>query len=263
MPTPVTEAPKAEAVKAMPVMKVGEVPAPVVETATEIQPEKNELAEKQKAEAEEAMQEDLAALKAYAQEHHLTLDSNTLQIPDQQLQGLMPVERTYIAVLQTKYHAGDASRAHAEALMAVAAETDPEKKKELSARAFEAAEVATLKEKAATILNTQYMNLPEIIALAGGGPGNQTGGSFSGEAFSQPSPFGGEPKPPQEPPVMASGPLYTGGGASGDGIAKIEAYKTPDAKVPPRKPNFIERFFNRNVRDLTYGQIDPEKKGRE
>lgn len=259
--TEAAPAPVVEAVKAAPVVVVEDAP-PVLE----VKAERNEMAEQQKIEAEEVMKADLDALKAYAQEHHLTLDAATNSIPEGQLSGLMPVERTYVAVLQAKYRAGEASKAHAETLMAVAAETDPTKKKELSQQALALSEDAALKEKAATMMNAQYMSLPEISALFGGG--NPTGGSYGGNAFEKPaSPIGGKPKePPPEAPIYAGQPLYTGGGTPGDGIAKIEAYKTPDSKVAPRKPrkpNFIERWVNRNVKDLTYDQIDPDKKGRE
>lgn len=259
--------PVVEAVKVAPTIAVEEAPK------VEVKAERNEIAEQQKLEAEESMKADLEALQGYAQEHRLTLDAEH-NIPDAQLQGLLPVERTYVAVLQTKYKAAEASKLHAEALMAVAAETDPAKKKQLAQEAFALSEDAALKEKAATMMNAQYMNLPEIAAMVG--LGNPTGGSYGGNAFEAPpsGPSSGGPEdggggPPDLRVIQGgkgsytSAPMYTGGGVSGDGIAKIEAYKTPDAKVTPRKPNFIERFFNRNVKDLTYGEIDPEKKGRE
>lgn len=261
---PVAAPAPVEAVKVLPAIKIeAPVQAPAIEEKVEELPEKNEMAEQQKTEAQESMKEDLEALQNYAKEHHLALDPNTLEIPADQLNALMPVERAYVAVLQAKYHAGDASLAHAEALMAVAAEKDPAKKQELSAKAFELSQISSMKEKVATVLNSQYMNMPEIIALAGGGPGNPTGGSFSGQNFDQASPFGGQPKGPEEPPKYPGAPLYTGGGVPGDGIAKIETMKTPDTVVQKRIPNFIERFFNRNVKDLTYGQVDPDKQGRE
>ncbi|MCC6564069.1 hypothetical protein IT087_04215 [Candidatus Uhrbacteria bacterium] len=254
-PAEVPVAAPVEAVQVMPIMKVGEAP--------NASPELVRDAEEQRDVAAEMLKEEYAALSGFTKEHGLTIDNsnpNNINVSNQDLNKLTNVERSYVQVLTGKHMAANASLRHAEKLLEAYSvpEGDP-RRVALEAEAKSLEEEAILKEKAAQIMQDQYVKLPEIIALTGGG-GDSTGGSYGGHSFEPAaSPFGGEPKPPQEPPKFTAAPLYGGGGVPGEGIAKIEAYKTPDSKVT-RKPSFIDRWFRRNVSDLTYGAVDATKK---
>lgn len=249
----VMEAPK-------PMAAVVEVPKPV--EAKMVAPvTKNEMAEQQKIVAEEVMKEDLDALQSFAEEHGLHMNAETLEIPESELDNLTKTERTYIAVLDAKYRAGKASHDHAEALIAVAAETDPAKKKELAAHAFELSEEATVKEKAATILNSEYMALPEIAAMAAGNP---TGGSYGGEAFQEQPPAGGAgptgPEGPQGPNLTliqggkrTSGseePLYNDKTYGGPAGITIVTPVRAEGKGEKEKPSGVHGWFLNNFRAL-------------
>lgn len=254
----VGEAPKAEvatveAVSVMPTVKIGEV-VPEAETSavdvTEVSPEQAD-AEEQRDVAAEVIRENAEALSAFAKEHGLTMNEQAFTIAESDLAKLTKPERMYAQVLMGKREAGRASMLHAEKLLAAHEFPDGDPKRaELMREAEALAADASLKETAAQVMQQNYMNLPEIIALAGGG-GNESGGSYGGSGFeAQTSPFGGEPK---QPTGSSVGGLYDGGGQPGSGLTEIKAYKTPPEKVEKRKPNFIERFFNKNWRDMTYG----------
>lgn len=187
---------------------------PVVEAAPESKVESepevevhNEEAQDQRIGAEEVMKENLEAMYSFARDHGLTLNEQTLEIPEAELKILTPTERTYMAVLNAKYHAGDSAHAHALALEAVANEPDPKKRSELAKHAFDLSEITKLKEQVATILNDQYMGLPEITAMLGATNGDSTGSSMGGEGFSSSSessggsggPRGGGPGGPSGP----------------------------------------------------------------
>jgi hypothetical protein len=265
-PAPVEFTP-AEVAKFDEAAKQYEAPAPVAEEAPETEPEHNEMAERQKREAQESMQEDLDALNAFASEHNLHLDAD-MNVSENELKNLTRTERTYVAVLQAKYRAGHASEAHADALMAVAAERDPEKKKALSKQAFDLSETAKVMETAATLMNEQYMALPEIAAIAAG---NETGGSVGGNAFHEEMPpaAGAPPEGPQGP--NGGGPegpnlriLQGGAGtrAGADaplyndkvygkpaGVVQIETMKRDKAE-PPEKPRGIHGWVMGNLNAL-------------
>ncbi len=241
-----------EAVKVMPTIKVGEVP--------NIIPELLHDAEEQRDIAAEMLREEFAALDGFTKEHGVAIDNsnpNNINVTNQELNKLTNVERSYVQVLTGKHMAANASLRHAEKLLEAYSvpETDPQRAV-LMAEAKSLEEEAKLKEIAAQIMQDQYVKMPEIIALMGaGGGGDNTGGSYGGNGFEPAnSPFGEGPKQPKH----MTAALYSGGGVSGEDIAKIEAYKTPDAKVV-RKPSFIDRWFRRNVSDLTYGGVDPNK----
>lgn len=240
-----TEAPKAETVQVMPTIKVGEA-APEQEPTPETSPEASEAAEQHEV-AEEVMRENAEALTSFCHEHNVPFDGATMKVTDDS--KLSRAERFYVQTLMGKYEAGAASKQHAEKLLEASRlpEGDPSRAA-LEAEAQRLAADAAVKEKAAMVIQQNYMNLPEIIAIAGGG-GNESGGSYGGSNFeAQASPFG------QKPPTGGSrGGMYDVGGAPGSGLTKIEAYKTPAEKVEKRKPNFIERFFNKNWKDLTFG----------
>jgi hypothetical protein len=253
---------------------VEEKPAVVVQPIVEVKPVekpieapvlRNEVAEQQKSEAEISIKEDEDALRGFAGEHGLSLDVD-LNIADAQLKNLTSTERTYIAVLQSKYRAGHDSAEHAKALMAVAAETDPTKKSDLAKKAFELSEKAKVSEIAATALNAEYMALPEIMALSvSAPPGNATGGSIEGQNFEVVPDTGGGtaggpegPKGPQGPDLTlikgGSGkrgpgfgsPLYTDQVHGGPpGLVKIEPVKGEayhPKKAEPEHINFFRRW---------------------
>jgi len=219
-------------------------------------------AERQKTEAEVSMKEDLEALQAFAGEHSLHLDTD-FNVPKTELDTLTSTERDYVAVLQAKYRAGHASQAHAEALLAVANENDPDKKKELSKKAFDLYTTSAALEKGATMLNAQYMALPEIAAM---GVGNATGGSIGGQAFEN-TPGAAGPTGPQgpegpdglHPPNLeliqggprssppSGGPLYNDEVSGGPpGIANIAPIKSEGGGNPDKpKPSGIDRWVRK------------------
>lgn len=262
-PSPVAAS---ETVKTMPIVSVGEAPKtevkPVVETVQiaptvaeqEIAVEKSEEmieAEEQLEVAAEVMKEHYEALNAFAKEHGLPMNETAFEIGEKDLVKLTKPERSYAQVLMGKHAAGQASMRHAEKLLEAyeLPEGDPNRKA-LMEEAETLAQEATVREKGAQVMQQNYMNLPEIAALAAGGGGNESGGSYGGTSFdAQASPFGGEPKTPSR----SGAALYDGGGAPGSGLTNVKAYKTGGEKVEKRKPNFIERFFNKNWKDMTYG----------
>jgi len=283
MPAPaaVVEAPSPAVVEApvpAPIMAKSEAPAVMVAPTIKVESApvmvRNEAAEQQKNEAEASMKEDEEALRAFASEHGLELGAD-LGISQAQLKNLTPTERTYVAVLQAKYRAGEASAAHAEALMAVAAEADDVKKKALSKKAFDLSEQAKVAEVAATALNAEYMALPEIAALTNPspvhGPGNETGGSFQGGNFETP-PGAGSPSGPSGPEgpkgpdltIIRGGggeksktgggsPLYTDQVYGGPpGLVKVEPVKVEayHAKDQPEHINFFRRWVIDNANQL-------------
>jgi hypothetical protein len=240
-PAPVVEAKVETPIAAVVEAPVAvEVPKPVVvEKPVEAPVLKNEMAEQQKMEAAASMQEDLEALQSFASEHHLNLDAD-FNAPAQELDNLTSTEREYVAVLQAKYRAGHASEAHAEALIAVAAESDPEKKKALAKTAFELSETSKVMEKAATILNAQYMALPEIAALAAGNP---TGGSLGGQVGFDQGPVGGVAARGSAPGRSLYSEQVRG---PSSGIASIKPIKSEggggSSEKPKPKPNAVDRW---------------------
>ncbi len=248
----VGEAPKAEAIALMPTIKVGEVAPKAVEQEVAIEKSEEMLeAEEQLEVAAEVMKENYEALNAFAQEHGLSMNEKAFEIDEKALARLTKPERSYAQVLMGKHAAGKASMLHAEKLLeAYELPAGDPNRNALMKEADTLAEEATLREKGAQAMQQNYMNLPEIIALSAGGGGNDSGGSYGGANFdAQASPFGEEPKTPSR----GGAALYDGGGAPGSGLTNITAYKTSGEKVEKRKPNFIERFFNKNWKDMTYG----------
>ncbi len=253
---------EAKAVETRPVIAVGEV-ASTAETAVEKSEEVLE-AEEQRDVAAEVIKENYEALSGFAKEHGLTFDVTTAQVPEVQLAKLTQSERMYVQVLMGKHAAGRSSMLHAEKLLQASEfpQGDP-KRLELMREAESLAADAALKETAAQAMQQNYLNLPEIAALAGGGG---TGGSVGGADFeAQRSPFGGEPEGPNIPSGGAGGLYDGGGGAPGHGVAEIKSYKTPDAKADKPKPSLVDRFVKGNVGKIKdwFGQFGPEEKGRE
>lgn len=252
-------APEATAVKVMPTIKVGE-------TAPEQTVEKSEEAleaEEQLQFAEEVMKENAEALASFCEEHHVPFDAKRMKIQD--ASRLTKTERFYLQTLMGKHEAGLASKRHAEKLQEAYAfsENDP-RRAALLQEAETLAKQAALKEKAAMVMQQNYLNLPEIAALVGG---SGTGGSAGGADFeAQPSPFGpGEPRGPETPSTGGMGGLYDGGGAPGSGLTEVKAYKSQAEKVDKPKPSLIDRFVKGNVGKIKdwFGQFGPEEKGRE
>ncbi|MEI7512364.1 MAG: hypothetical protein WCK01_02805 [Candidatus Uhrbacteria bacterium] len=190
-------------------------PESEVESESEVEVH-NEEAQDQRVGAEEVMKENHKAMLSFVdwfnEEHKgtgvvLALDQQKLELPKDQLKLLTDTERMYMAVLNAKYHAGDSAHAHALAMEEVANETDPKKRSELAKHAFDLSEITKLKEQVATILNDQYMGLPEITAMLGATNGDSTGSSMGGEGFSSSSessggsggPRGGGPGGPSGP----------------------------------------------------------------
>ena len=253
-----------------------EVPAPVIaeaapEVATEVVHELNasaELvkdAEDQRDIAAELLKEEFEALSAFTKEHGITIDtsdSNNIKVQDSELSKLTKVERSYVYTLVGKHQAGNASMRHAEKLLEAYSvpESDP-RRAALMAEAQSLAEEAKLKEVAAHIIQEQYVKLPEIAALVGAVGGENTGGSMGGSDFSPAdSPYGQGPKKTES---RASAVLGYGG-VGGEGLVKIDAYKPPDAgPAVVKKPSLIDRWFRKNVSDLTGGAVDPTKSSRE
>ncbi|MCR4256434.1 MAG: hypothetical protein NUW08_01880 [Candidatus Uhrbacteria bacterium] len=241
--------PTVETVMVAPTVAVGDV-APKAEVAPVEKSEEELEADEQRAVAAEVIKENYEALSGFAKEHDLSLNEQAFQIAEQDLLRLTKPERMYAQVLMGKHAAGRGSLLHAEKLIEAyeLPEGDP-KRTELMEEAQKLANDALVKEKGAQAMQQNYMNLPEIMALAGVG-GDETGGGYGGANFeAQSSPFG------EKPPTGGSrgGGMYDVGGAPGSGLTKIEAYKASSAEVKKRKPNFIERFFNKNWKDMSFG----------
>jgi hypothetical protein len=235
-----------EAVKIMPILKVGEVP--------NASPEVVHDAEEQRDEAEDRLVEARQALGGFAKEHDLTVDTtdpNNIKVSEKDLTKLSDVERSYVYTIIGRYLSANTSQRHAEKLLEAYSvpESDP-KRAMLMAEAQSLGEEARLKGVAAQIMQDQYTKLPEIAALAGGGGGESTGGSMGGGEFhAVDSPYAG--KPPQK---FLGAPLYTGGGTPAGGVATIDALKTQDAKVT-KEPSWIDKKVRGWFSALTFGWI--------
>lgn len=253
---PKTEAP-VEAVKVMPTIKVGEPTPEVVVKKSEEMLE----AEEQLEVADEVMRESAEALTSFCEEHHVPFDAKMLKVED--ASRLTKPELFYVQTLMGKHAAGLASKKHAEKMLEAYAfsESDPRRAAVLQ-EAESLAKDAALKEKAALVMQQNYLNLPEISSIVGQDSGGSLGGSnFEGAE----SPFGpGEPQGPEEPPKtpMVGSSLYGEGGVPGSGLTKIDSYKPETAKKPERKPSFIDRWFRKQASDVTYEAVD-EKSSRE
>lgn len=254
--------PTVEAVKVAPIVAVGDV-APKAEVAPVEKSEEVLEADEQQGVAAEVIKENYEALSAFAKEHGLSLNEEAFQIAENDLTRLTKPERQYAQVLMGKHAAGRASMLHAEKLLEAyeLPERDP-KRIELMEEAETLAGEAALREKGAQVMEQNYMNLPEIMALAAAGGGDDTGGSIGGAGFeAQKSPFG------EKPPVGGSrgGGMYDVGGAPGSGLTEVKAYKTEGAKVEESKPSWVDRFVGGNVGKIKdwFGQFGPDVKGRE
>ncbi len=239
-----------EVVRVMPTIKVGVGSRESEEMLAVEKSEETIEAEEQLKVAEEVMKENAEALTSFCEEHNVPIDMKMMKVND--VSRLSQAERFYVQTLMGKHAAGEASNKHAQKLLEAVSlpEGDPQRAS-LMQEAEKLAADATVIEKGAMAMQQNYMNLPEIMALSAGG-GDETGGSVGGGFDAQASPFGGKPKGPEIGGPRGGG-MYDGGGAPGSGLTKIEAYKTPGEKVEKRKPNFIERFVNKNWKDLTLG----------
>lgn len=258
------EAPRSEAVQVMPTVKVGEI-APTEQEAPVEKPEEVLETDEQRDVAAEVIKENYEALAGFAHEHGLSLNEEAFQIAENDLTKLTKPERMYAQVLMGKHAAGRASMLHAEKLLEAyeLPEGDP-KRIELMKEAQKLANEALVREKGAQVMQQNYMNLPEIMALAGGG-GDETGGGYGGANFeAQASPFGGKPQGPEVGGSRGGG-MYDVGGAPGTGLTEIKAYKTEGAKVEEPKPSWVDRFVGGNVGKIKdwFGQFGPDGKGRE
>jgi hypothetical protein len=225
------------------------VPEPEVTQAVKVEEKlslEQEDAEEQSGVAGEVMSENAEALQSFCEEHQVPLDVNMMKVED--ASKLTKVERLYVQTLIMKYGAGLASKNHAEKLLEAYAlpDGDPERVRLLE-EAERLSNTAEIREKGAMAMQRNYLDQPEIMALAGSG-GNESGGSVGGGNFeAQSSPFGQEPKKPG----IIGASMYGEGGVPGNGITKIETTQTTGEKVEQRKPNFIEKFFNKNLGILT------------